>query len=298
MNTDYFTPKGATEAQIISTGISAYGVRCFVRDKHYHALMFVNVGDIPVGGKDIVLHTDYIFTSSDLVKSYDYIKVPTIDMTVNSGIKVNGADKTVVGTVGYISQTTMSYNGLVNPESIDINLAKLAINSCVNIGSIAINSLYGTTFEMCLNSPNPVTYKTMGKLKDKEYILSSNNGEFGIYVKNTAPVGFVFVINGVETNTNELGPAMRYASPNQITRITLVIKSNGECSVYANGGKYNTISLSGNINLSQLGDFYIGKSAYASNEGVYSYGIGAIRVYNYAMDDTEVYMRFAKRNYI
>lgn len=179
--TDYFVPMGANEQQVIGTGYNRGYTRIYFGGNHYQALVYVNVGDIPVGGKTIKLKTGYVVDSSNESRTHSVMVVPkmTIAMNEGTGTKLNGIE-VENGFTWADTNGCVRYGGLQGALEKSKHAVILNNNSMMNIGHVPIND-FKFTLTMYANHDNNFTnyrgYRTT--------ILSTANNKFRIYTAGT-----------------------------------------------------------------------------------------------------------------
>jgi hypothetical protein len=249
--------------------------------------MFVNVGDIPNGGKDIVLETDYIITDSEIENTYGEIIEPEVNVAIGkSGASVNGVTVAVSGNAEFVDRSTLYYGGLGNSKAYERYAMLADSDSYFSIGNVGINNFYGTTIELDLQTPS--------SRKSKEIILSNADGSFQL---RTSGGMLRITVGGVTYPLNSMTPMLRYGYDTQITTVTLAIDGNGVVTLYGDGGRASSGVTIGEGAWNLFGELYVGKPVYASDEGVYN-GICGVRIYDRYFTARDAVMNFYRRNYV
>lgn len=294
--TELFKPKGSDSLQIIASGLDgSHALRILIGDNHYSGIMYVNVGDIPVGGKDIVLHTDYVFDGSNAERTFTEPMATFSVVTKEDGLYVNDVKIESTGSVKKVKAYTTG--SIKRIEEHNVFAYTMGLNERVNLGRIPINKNKDITVEMKLLSPNTDGWND-AKPKQSVILLGSSNPLIRI---GWGAGSFIYTIDGVETRSNGMGASFKHSTFEQIITITLVIGENS-LKTYVDGQLIATNAspsyVSSNNKWFDAGDFYFGKSSnYNGNEGAYTNGLVSLKVYDRALTDKEVSNLVNRRNY-
>lgn len=228
--TDYFMPMGSAEPQVIATGFNRGYTRIYFGGNHYQALVYVNVGNIPAGGKTIKLKTGYIVDSSDESKTHSVMVAPkmTIAMNEGTGTKLNGIE--VENGFSWVdAKGCVRYGGLQGALEKSKYAVKLNDNSRMHIGNVPINDFKFTLTMYCNISNSSGERKT---------ILSTANDKLRIYIAGTNL--------GVNVNYKEILIAipkpLLYAKSLQFMAVSVGVNGeNLELKIYVPDSDYSFI---------------------------------------------------------
>lgn len=297
--TDYFIPKGSKEKQVIATAdddVEGYALRCFFGENHYYALVYVNVGDIPHGGKRIVLNPNYLLGKSDMDSSSDDIVKPYWHMRLNEGegtfTRVQSMTKNINNVLELWDKADVCYGGLYPAKVRNAYGAKLKSTGSANVGVIAMSRYKNFSFSFCIKMPKNVNDFTSST---KRYIMTSANGN-AIYIQN----GNLYMKLGTVSTQVKLDPIMKQSLG--MYCYVMVTVSNSDTPIvtvytYDNKTTVTNASSWGKTNINN-GDWFLGKSSLGSDESNYTEGICDIRFYTKCLTDAEVRMCYHGRNYM
>lgn len=140
--TDYFKPNGSKYYQVIGTGYALENAyRMFFGGDFYCGICYVNVGDVPVGGKDITLKSGFLIPKSNESKTVSDIIEPCCKISPigNNKVEVNGTICEVLN--GYETVDTdgcCRYGGIHGALSRNDIGMRMNANSISQIGNIGL----------------------------------------------------------------------------------------------------------------------------------------------------------------
>lgn len=286
--TDYFTPSGATEAQVIASGYGRkYGLRCYFGGSRRSAIVYVNVGDVPNGGKTISMYTNYLISTSNIKDTVTDMVSHTFEIKLNEGFgektKTTNGVKLVNGIREWESINYSAKSGMIPALHVNRFGAIFEDNAYAEIGTIPLaqNKNFSLGFWIKTPSNSDIVYD--GTIK--QYILNSN--AISIYIKGR---GLTFNIDGKEA-TIHLPDTIWYTTNSWQYCIVTVDNSTLpalKAYTYDKLEKSATASQWGTTKFINAGEFTFGKKTYDVGETAYAYGICDIRLYNRCLTYDEV----------
>lgn len=296
--TDYFKPMGADEYQIIGDGFSrSYGYRLYVGGSRRMASFIINVGDVPVGGKDIILRRDYMLDASSRVLTLDKeIHSPIFTMNLSegegtriftsAGVKeITGSGATWENAVG-VNNGSVFGSGARSPKGL-----VLGESSYINIGKLPIQN--GTfTFAFWINPKN----KTEGS---SSFILRAKDNSFRLYHGTKF---FSFVIQSIAGSPGILSPSYYFGSDYYLPYY-LVVEYDGVSStslkLYIGDGRL-IASITMNARVPDLSDveLIIGHNSPSGTSKSCICGLSAIAIFDKALTGKEIMDYNNFRNYL
>lgn len=298
--TDYFKPMGSDEFQVLGDGMTrAYGYRIYIGGSRYMGSFVVNVGDVPVGGKDIVLRRNFMFDTSSRVLTLDKeIHSPIFTMALSEGegskVSTSLGKKDIVGATATWEDAVNVNNGSIfgsgarSPKGL-----VLGESSSINIGKLPIT---GGSFTLAFWF-NPKNLNSMTGLRS--YVLRAADNSFRLYhtLRN-----FSFVIDTISANVQIVNMGYYYESDYYLPYY-LVVKYNGvdstDVGLYIGDGRLLDHK-TGNARVPDLSntDLIIGHNSPSGIERSCLCGLSAIAIFDKALTVEEIMNYNNFRNYI
>ena len=298
--TDYFVPMGATEKQVLYTsGVNVnYGVRCYFGGNRHYALAYVNVGNIPSGGKTIELKPNYLANRGSFESVIDTeIVKPIINITMNEGsgtnTKCNNENIDISEAISGWDDASIECGGMTPSLVANKYALKLNPKSNFRVGNIPLEKIRDFSISFFIKIPQSEEEFINGKY----YILSSEKAS--IYLENSR-ICFAF---GSNLSRPQLDQQMKLCfGTYQRIMVTVGNEELPTVKVYFYDNKIKETKVSSwggaNAKFSDFGTFHVGKTSYSAGEQTYPYGICDLKIYDHCLNSDEVRAVYHGRNMI